>query len=121
MEWPYFLVLEATVGAGGTATVSYPVPVNEELKILGLRQVSTGDFNITDIRTSDGVHYTNATAAVEIPGSYFADLVDNYNGLRDFPVPLDIVGGSIFYVDLENASASSNTITLIFHCVRSTG
>lgn len=117
---PYFLVLEATIAGNGTGTVSYTMPGNERVELHELVYVSTGRFNITDIRDSTGLHYTNASPSVEIPSDVLASGTNSNNALQKLPLPLVIESGVTLYIDLEDASGLSNTITLVFTGVRMT-
>jgi hypothetical protein len=110
---PYFCILETTLAGNASGTLSYQVPANMELTIRGWRQVSTGAFNLTGVRDSQGLYYTNASASVEIPSSYIADLADGNNGLKDFPMSLVIEGGTIIYIDVEDTSGAGNTVTIV--------
>ena len=114
MEFPYILVLEATLAGNGTGTVMYTLPQNEKMELSQLRFASTSTFNITDIRDSSGNHMTNASPAVEIPSSVIQPGNQAFRSLGDFIVPFVIDQGKTFYVDLEDSSGSSNTITLVF-------
>lgn len=117
---PYSLVLEATLTSGGTATVSYPVPVGESLELTDMIFVSTGIFNITGIRDSSGRNYTNASLSVEIPSSVLKSGANAFNAHNPFSIPLVIEGGTVFYIDLEDSSAAGNTVTIVCEGKRNT-
>ena len=93
-ESPFLHVLETTLPGNGSGTLSVLVPNSEKLTIHGFRFVSTGTFNLTGIRTTDGVHYTNASQSVEIPSTVLGDATNGYNTLKDFRVPLVVEGGA---------------------------
>lgn len=119
-EFPYLLVLESTLAGNGTGTVSYTLPQGEELELTQMRFQSTGTFNITDIRDSSGNHMTNASPAVEIPSAVMQPGNQAFRSLGDFTTPFLINQGKTFYVDLEDSSGSSNTVTLVFAGKRKT-
>lgn len=116
--YPFFLVLEVALAASGTGTVSYTVSKQERLEISRLLHESTGIFNVTDIRNSNGLHYTNASALEELPGAMLADVTDDYNAIGEFPIPLVVAGGETIYIDLEDSSGAGNTVTIVAVCTR---
>jgi hypothetical protein len=118
--FPFLLVLEAVLVAGGTGTVSYPIPSGETLELDELVFQSTGVFNVSDIRDSNGNHFTNASLTTEIPSVVLASGANNNNALKRFPIPIEIKGSTIFYVDLEDSSGAGNTVTLVFAGRRTT-
>lgn len=119
-RFPYFLVKQVTLGANGTGTMTHIVPNSEALEVHELRQKSTGLFGFTDIRTTDGVHMTNASPTIEIDSDFFADVQDENNGMKTLFEPLVIKGGITLYIDVEDLSGSSNEVTLVFSGVRIT-
>lgn len=116
----FFVVLETTVGANSSATLSYQVPTSESHQFLAIKAKSTGDFNVTDIRDSQGKPYTNASTTVEIPGDFFQNVANGYNAYTEFPVPIAVPGGAILYIDVEDVSGSNNTITFVLIGIRTT-
>lgn len=115
---PFFPVLEATLSANSVATLSYTIPTNEKLLIYGLWFQSGGTFNVYGIRNSGGLNFTNASQSTEIPGSFFQDFDTSNIGLTEFRVPIELPGGTTFYLDIEDSSGGSNTVTFILDCVR---
>ena len=119
-NYPFLHVFEATLTANGTGTLSVIVPNSEKLTIHSIFFTSTGVFNITDIRTSDGVHYTNASASVEIPSSIMGSVADGYNTIVDLAGEIVVDGGTTFYIDLEDSSGSGNTVTFVLNSLKET-
>lgn len=117
-DLPFLLVLETTLASGGVGTLQYSVPPSEDLEVHGVVHTSTGTFNITGIRTSDGVSYTNASQSQEIPSTALPSVANGYNALWSLAAPLVIVGSNSLYIDLEDSSAGSNTVTVVLNCVR---
>ncbi len=118
---PYLLLLQSIMAGNGTGTVSYPVPSGEYLTVEQLVFQSTGAFWITDIRDSEGNHYTNASQAVGIPSAVLASSANNNNAVEVLAEPLAIQGGGILYIDLLEKSGSGNTVTLLLSGHRGTG
>lgn len=112
--------LIATVGALGTASPSYTVPSNERLIIRECRVLSTGAFSINDIRDSGQRHYTNASAALPLPSTYFQHVDSPNLGNTELTPPIEIEGGATFTVDVVDTSGAGNTIRLMFECTRVT-
>jgi len=117
-DFPFFVVLEVDLSGNGTGSVSYSVTTQEELEIVELYQQSTGTFNVTDIRGSDGQHYSNASSVVPIPGAFFADVGDGYNPKPELPIPIRLSGGGVIYIDLLDTSGVANKVTILLRCVR---
>lgn len=120
-EYPFFVELKETVGANSTATLSYQVAANEQLTIKAMRQKSTGTCDITQIRDSRGVSYSNADATEALPLELIADLADSNNGLLGLPIDLVVPGATTIYFDLKDTSGAGNTVHLILIGVRKTG
>jgi len=117
-DFPFLVVLQTALAADGTGSVSYSVTTQEELEIIEIYHQSTAGFNVTDIRTSDGQHYTNASSVVPIPGTFFTDVADGYNAKPGLPVPIKLSGGGVIYIDLLDTSSAPNTVTILLKCVR---
>lgn len=117
-DLPFLLVLEGTLASGGVGTLQYSVPPSEDLEVHGVVHTSTGTFNITGMRTSDGVSYTNASQSVEIPSTAIPSVANGYNAIWALATPLLVEGSNSLYIDLEDSSAGSNTVTLILNCIR---
>lgn len=119
--YPYLLVLEATLAANGTGTLSYPVPQNEQLELHQIFQQSTGAFGITSIHDSGGTNFTNASSTIEIDDDFIDDVDEANIAVRDFIVPLVVNGGTILYIDVEDTSGAGNTVSILLNGVRKTG
>jgi len=119
-DFPFLHVLETSLGANGTGTISLIVPNSEKLIVHGLRFVSTAGFNVTDIRTTDGKHYTNASNAVEIPSSMLGNAANGNNTILEFKTPLIVQGGLSLTIDLEDSSGSANSVTMLLDCIKET-
>ena len=115
---PYFLQLNAVLGAAGTGTLSFTVPKNEGLQLRQVRFSSTGAFNVTDIRDSAGQHYTNASSANPIPSTELQNAASANIGIQALDIELNLVGGVTFYVDLVDTSGAGNTVRVLFTGVR---
>lgn len=112
-EIPFLMLLDVTLTANGTGTGTYTVPQNESLELKQWGFSSTGAFEITDIRDSAGRHYTNASATSAIPSAVLPSGANNNNSIKDFPIPLEMKGGIIFYVDFKDTSAAGNRVRLV--------
>lgn len=117
-DFPFLVVLEVDLTINGTGSVSYSVTTQEELEIMEVFVQSTGVFDVTDIRTSDGQHYTNASSVTPIPGAFFPDVDNDYNAKPALPVPIHLSGGGVVYFDLLDTSGALNTVTMLLKCVR---
>jgi len=116
--YTFDLVLDVTVVADGTGTLTYTVSQDEEFELVEMFHAATGVFQINDIRDSVGFHYTNASANNPIPSTLIAQGANEYNHLGKFPVPIKVSGGSTIYFDVEDTSSSGNVIRLIIPCRR---
>ncbi len=111
---PFWLRFTGVIAAGGgTATVSYAVPMLQTLTIDGLTWTSTGLFGIYSMHNSNGRIYTNASQAAPLLNTHLQQGGSPNIGWMKFPTPLEIKGGDIFYIDLLDMSAAANTINLI--------
>ena len=119
-ELPYFLTLRQTIATNAFGSLTHPVPPNEGLKIIGFRHTSTGTFNLTGIRDSTGMQYTNASPTNEVPSTHLQPAIEADIAFTEFETPLELRGGTTFYWDLEDSSGAPNTVIFTFSCIRVT-
>jgi len=118
---PFLVILEAELAASGLATLAYQISNQESLDIVGWRQQSTGTFDVRAIRTSDGQHYTQASATAGIPSEFIPDVGDGYNAVDKFPIPLRVGNGQTIYIEIADTSVAANTVTIVLLCNRTVG
>lgn len=110
---PQLIVLQATLTANGTGTLTYTVDPSEEFRVTGWIWDSTGTFEITDIRSSNGISYTNALSNKTIPSSVLAQANTNNNLIGAFPVPLILKDNNVLNIDITDTSGAGNTVKVI--------
>ena len=110
---PFLLTKRVVLNADGTGTWQYTVGTKETFTIKRLFTTSTGAYNITDIRDSTGLHYTNASVNEPIPSSVLPTGTNNYNNVGILPEDMVIDGGVSIYVDLIDTSSAPNTVDLL--------
>lgn len=112
-EIPYLELASVVLTANGTGTFSQPIPNTQQLSIAEWAYSSTGAFQITGIRTSDGRNYTNASPSVPIPSALLPSGANNFNAIHNFIPELVIPGNVILYIDFKDTSAAPNTVNLL--------
>lgn len=112
-EIPYLELASVVLTANGTGTFSQPIPNTQQLSIREWVYSSTGTFQVTGIRTSDGRNYTNASPSVPIPSSVLPGAANNFNSIHAFIPELVIPGNVILYIDFKDTSAAPNTVNLL--------
>ncbi len=117
---PYFMTDTQVLGAAGTGTWGFDVPVNEAYDLYDIRFTATGAFDVRDIRDSSGVHYTNASSTDPVPSTQFQNGASPNLGFASFPTPLHLAGGTSLRIDLFDTSGAGNTIRITFLAVRHT-
>lgn len=119
MEIPFTIALPIVLSANGRGTVSYVVPTNQEVEFKALIYSSTGVFNLTGIRDSAGLSYTNSSENSPIPSTHLRKAGDNYNHLDLFPTQFKLGGGRTLYIDLiDTANSGNNTVYLSLTAIR---
>jgi len=109
----FFITERVTLNADGTGTWQYTVGNGEVFDIHGFFTSSTGAYDITDIRDSTGLHYTNASVNNPIPSVDFPSGANENNHIGEFPQPIHIDGGVTIYVDVIDTSGSGNVVDLL--------
>lgn len=120
-EYPYFLELSIVLAASSSGTLSFPVPNSEVLRLTRVVYVSTGIFNITDIRSTRGIHYTNASPANPITSTQIQNAGNAFRSIMDFNGEIVIEGGETLIIDLVDTSVALNTIQLLLSGIKETG
>ena len=118
-KYTFNLVLDVTVIANGTGTLTYTVSQQEDFELMEIFHAATGAFQINGIRDSVGFHFTNASANKPITSALIAQGANEYNHLGKLPVPINISGGNTIYFDVQDTSGAGNVIRLIIPCIRS--
>lgn len=117
---PYFITDTVVLGAGATGTWGFDVPVNESYDLYDFRFVSTGIFDVRDIRDSAGVHYTNASSTDPLTSTSLQNGASPNIAFQSFPATLHLVGGTSLRVDLFDTSGAGNTVRITFLAIRHT-
>lgn len=120
-RFPFLAVLEKALAANGSGSVEYTVPTGESMEIYGVMNTATGSFDITDIRDTKGIHYSNASAAAGVPNTFLPTAQTNYVNAGDFREPIKLEGGVTIIIDLLDTSGAVNTVTLLLINVKETG
>jgi hypothetical protein len=107
---PYLLQMQVVLAGNGAGSLSFTVPNNEKLTLEDWIFSSTGVFSITGIRITGGNNISNAGANLAIPSSHLQLTGTNNNGIKKFPIPLVLEGGSTLYIDLVDTSGAGNTV-----------
>jgi len=117
---PYFLTDTVVLGAAGTGSFNFFVPVNESYDLYDMRFTATGIFDVRDIRDSAGQHYTNASTTDPLNSTHFQNGASPNIGFQTFPATLHLNGGMTFTIDLFDTSGAGNTVRFVFLAVRHT-
>jgi len=117
---PFLYVDKVTLAANGTGTASFQVDAGHEAKIKRMWFVSTGSFDIIEIRDSAGNSYSTASTDKPIPSSALNKPQTAGGGVGEFDPPLYIAPMTVLYIDLKDTSGSSNTVQVILEGERTT-
>lgn len=115
---PYWLLGKVSLLASGQGSFIYPIPQGQTLNIKDMVFQATGAFSLIGIYDSNGMNYTDATAALGIPSVALANGANNNNSIRLFMPDLVVKGGTQISFVLLDTSAGANTVNLVFNCSR---
>lgn len=118
MKHSFLLTKRVSLNANGTGTWQYTVGTKEKFDIHKLMSTATGTYDITDIRDSQGTHYTNASTNEPISSLLLAKGSDNYNNIDVLPTPIHVEGGVTLYVDLLDTSGAGNVVDILMVSTR---
>jgi len=113
---PFVYATSTPVGANSTATASFLVGVGETFDLYKIfTDGAHNGVNIIQVRDSTGLQYVVASTSQPIP---VAELVypgkANPTNLFEFVDKLVLVGQVQFLVDLNNTTATADTVQLFF-------
>ncbi len=109
----YRAITDVVLLAGGQGTLEYTPGPNETFHIKEWRFISTGIFNIIDIRNSENYHYTNCSVTHPILSSMVQNPGNAFLSDKIFDPPLEIKPRINFAVDVIDTSAAGNTVRML--------
>lgn len=113
---PYLLVAKITLLANGQGTFNYPVPQGQVLHLDEWVYTSTGAWSLIGLSNANGLQFTNATGAIGIPSTLFANGANNNNSIRDFKPDITINGGDQLNITILDTSGAGNIVTFYINC-----
>lgn len=112
---PFFLQLTKVLTANASGTPSFLAPPDETYTFNQIRLISTGAFDITDIKDSAGKHYTNASVSEPIKSTHFQSGASPNIGFQELAADLVLKGNLALYFDLKDTSGAGNTIIIVLN------
>lgn len=109
---PYLFTQTVTLSASAAGTAQFVVSPGETIRFKRLYYVSTGSFNVTGIRNSAGLRYTNASTDDPITSTTLQNAANSNISLSDFLLSLEIIGSGELDIDLVDTSGASNTVRI---------
>jgi len=116
MQIPYQLVGKITLLASGQGSFSYAVPQGQKLSIDEMVFTSTGAWSLIGLSNANGLQFTNATGAIGIPSTLYANGANNNNAVKDFKPDIVINGGDTLTITILDTSAAGNVVTILLNC-----
>lgn len=120
-EWyPFYLVDRVTLDANGEGTSALTIGATEEFE--GERIffiVSTGTFNITDMKDSSGLAYTDAQTSDPLGSAVFLTALDQRTNVSKFTTPLQLVPNTEFNITFANGTNAATIDVIIIGKKRS--
>lgn len=109
----YFAVADKVLGALGQDTLQYTPGPTEKFYITGWRFLSTGTFNIIDVRNSEQFKYTQCSVTHPIPSTMVQNPTNAFLAHKDFDPPLEIDESQTFSIDVVDTSGAGNTVRVL--------
>ena len=110
----YFVApLRASLGSGGSATLTYQNSGNQVFHIEQIIQKSTGSFDITDFNTNQSFQYSNASPSNPLNGEIFPDMQTDTDSLEKLTIPIVLSGQAQIKFTVLDTSVASNVVDIV--------
>lgn len=117
-ESQLWLYSQITLGANGRGTITLQAGEGDAFVLRNVQYRSTGAFRILRVRTSGGREYLSDQSGSGIPSSFFDDTVYFVTENERLEPPIMINPAEILYIDIQDTSGSSNTVSVLLSGVR---
>lgn len=114
---PFLIPMTVTVAANQSGNLSYTVPQTWVLHIYELYFTSTAAFRINQFSDSTGVNYSNVTQSVPILNTFLQNPGNSNLSLKALMHALELVGGQILTIQVQDTAGGSNTINCVANAV----
>lgn len=101
------------LGALGQDTLQYSPGPTETFYIKEWRFISTGTFNIIDVRNSEQFKYTQCSVTNPILSTMVQNPTNAFLAFKEFDPPLMIEPSQTFSVDVVDTSGAGNTVRVL--------
>lgn len=109
----YRAIASKVLTANSQDSLQYTPGPTETFYITGWRFVSTGIFDIIDVRNSEQFKYTQASVTNPIQSTMVQDPRNAFLGDKEFDPPLMIEKSQTFSVDVKDTSGAGNTVRML--------
>lgn len=110
---PFYTVVSVSLALGASGTLSNQVGAKERLTIRKWRFIATGAFDVTGLRSSSGVAYSNASVANPIKSTHLQNAASPNLGAQSFDYPLVLEPSTLLNIDVKDTSGAPNVITFL--------
>lgn len=117
-ESQLWLYSQISLGANGRGTITLQAGEGDAFVLRNMQFRSTGAFRILRMRTSGGREYISDQQGSGIPNSFFDPTLYYVNANETLDPPVVINPSEILYLDVQDTSGSSNTVSVLFVGVR---
>lgn len=107
-----------TLGANGRGTITLQAGEGDAFVLRNMTFRSTGAFVVLRLRTSGGREYISDQVGTGIPNTFFTPTNFDIAEVERLEPPIVINPSEILYLDLQDTSGASNTISVLFTGVR---
>jgi hypothetical protein len=109
----YRAIMSKALLASGQDTLQYTPGPSETFYIKRWLFVSTGAFDVIDVRNSEQYKYTQCSVTNPIPSTLLQDARNAFRSDDEFDPPLKIEPSQTFSIDVKDTSAVGNTVRFL--------
>jgi len=109
---PFIFTDTVVLAASGSGTVRLPLSSGETARFRALRFVSTGTFNLVEIKDDSGQRYSLASSDDPIPSTMLQDARNAFRSIDGFSPALELEGPNAISLSINDTSGAPNTVRI---------
>lgn len=117
-ESQLWLYSQITLGANGRGTITLQAGEGDAFTLRMVQFRSTGAFRVLRMRTSGGREYISDQQGSGIPNTFFTPTNYDVVEAERLEPPITINPSEILYLDIQDTSGATNTVSVLFAGVR---
>jgi hypothetical protein len=107
---PFWFTDSISLSANAQADLQLIISAGELARLRRVQFVSTGAFNLVDMRDASGFRFSNASSNDPIPNTMLNDAANDLTGIAHLVPPLELKGPNQLNLTIIDTSAAANVV-----------